>query len=57
MKKLMLSAAVAALLLVPATLAQAAPPDGWHGSLDKGLEAAKKSGKPLLLITAWTRTL
>jgi hypothetical protein len=28
-------------------------PEGWHTSLDDGLEAAKKSGKPLLVVTGW----
>ncbi len=57
MKKLTCAAALAAFLLVPALGATAAPPEGWHPTLDKGLESAKKSGKPLLLITAWQRTL
>ena len=26
---------------------------GWHKSRDDGLEAAKQSGKPLLVVTAW----
>ncbi len=25
----------------------------WHTTLDKGVESAKKSGKPLLIVTAW----
>lgn len=44
-------------LLVCFTNPAQATPDGWHASLDKGLDAAKKSGKPLLVITAWQRTL
>jgi hypothetical protein len=40
-----------------AGLALAAPswaaPEGWHESIDDGLEAAAKSGKPLLVVTAW----
>ncbi len=28
-------------------------PDGWHGSMDDGLEAAAKSGRPLLVVTGW----
>ena len=27
--------------------------DGWHGSRDDGLAAAKQSGKPVLVVTAW----
>ena len=27
--------------------------DGWHASLDDGLEAAKTSGRPLLVVTGW----
>ena len=34
-----------------------AAPTGWHGSLKEGVAAAEKSGKPLLLISAWARTL
>ena len=34
-----------------------AAPDGWHKSLKDGVEASAKSGKPILLITAWQRTL
>ncbi len=34
-----------------------AQPEGWHGSLKDGVEAAAKSNKPILLITAWKRTL
>ena len=45
-------AAVAALTLALGTSANAAP-DGWHTSLKDGLEASAKSGKPLLLVTAW----
>ena len=30
-----------------------AVPDGWHASLKDGLEAGKKSGKPLLVVTGW----
>ena len=29
-------------------------PPGWHATLDAGLGAAKKSGKPLLVVTAWS---
>lgn len=41
------------LLAWPASAA----PEGWHGSLDDGVEAATKSNKPIFLITAWKRSL
>jgi len=25
----------------------------WHGDLDEGVAAARKSGKPLLVVTGW----
>lgn len=31
-----------------------ASPEGWHRTLDDGLKAAKKSGKPVLMVTAWS---
>ena len=40
-----------------ATIAAAtlfATPEAWHATLDAGIAAAKKSGKPLLVVTAWT---
>ena len=43
---------VGALLLVPALAAQAEAP-AWMKTLDEGLAAAKKSGKPLLVVTLW----
>ena len=30
-----------------------AAPEGWHTSMEDGLEAAAKSNKPLLVVTAW----
>ncbi|MHC4939477.1 MAG: hypothetical protein ACYTHK_10945 [Planctomycetota bacterium] len=42
------------LLLLLAAPAFAAP-EGWHKSLKDGLEAAKKSGKPLFVATMWKR--
>ena len=30
-----------------------AAPEGWHASMKDGLEAAAKSGRPLLVVTAW----
>ncbi len=41
--------AVAAFVPTPATAA----PDGWHTSIDDGREASAKSGRPLLVVTAW----
>ncbi len=55
--RLIPAAACFALLFCLAPAASAAPPDGWHKNLDEGLEAAAKSGKPLLVITAWARKL
>lgn len=40
-----------------AAAASAGAPEGWHDSLEDGVEAAGKSGKPILLITAWKRKL
>jgi hypothetical protein len=44
-------------LALPALLAIAAAalaaPEGWHESMKAGLEAAKTSGKPLLVVTIW----
>ena len=39
------------LLLLVAAPAFAA--DGWHRTRDDGLDAAKQSGKPVLVVTAW----
>ena len=47
-----LVAIAAACFAASAPLAAAAP-EGWHGSLEKGLDAARRSGKPLLVVTAW----
>jgi len=46
----MRTTAVALLLL--AGVAQARP-EGWHKSMEDGLKAAKKSGKPVLVVTLW----
>lgn len=56
----MIRLTAAALLLSFAFLPVASadgPPEGWHKSMKEGLEAAKKSSKPLLVITAWSRKL
>lgn len=49
----------AAALVALGLLATPAPaaPEGWHTTLEAGVAAAEKSGKPILLITAWTRKL
>ncbi len=41
-----------ALTLIGTAVATAAP-DGWHTSMKDGVAAARKSGKPLLVITLW----
>ena len=46
-----LAGATALLLATAATAA----PDGWLTSLEDGLAAAKKSGKPVLVVTAWKK--
>jgi hypothetical protein len=51
-----LLAALLALFVLPSP-ARADVPEGWHKSLQEGVEASAKSGKPILLITAWSRTL
>ena len=43
------------LLLFLFALPVVAAPEGWHTTLGKGLEAAKKSGKPLFVATMWKR--
>jgi hypothetical protein len=49
-----LALAAIGFLAVPSV---AEPPEGWHKSLQEGQEAAARSGKPILLITGWARTL
>ena len=51
---IILSSLALGLLAAPSS---AGAPEGWHSSLKDGVEAAAKSGKPILLITAWRRTL
>ena len=46
-------AAISAVMGLGATGTTADVAEGWHKSMDDGLEAAKKSGKPLLVITLW----
>ena len=47
------AAGVLALGLVFTGATASAVPDGWHGNLKDGLEAAAKSGKPVLAVTLW----
>ncbi len=46
-------AAFAAAVALAAATAVAAP-DGWLRSLEDGLEAARASRRPVLVVTAWT---
>ena len=46
------TAAIAAFALLLAAPALAAP-DGWLTKLEDGQKAAKRSGKPILVVTAW----
>ncbi len=43
---------VVTALALTAAIAGAAP-SGWHASLDDGLRAAQRSGKPVFLVTTW----
>jgi len=43
-------ATISLLLLGAAALAA---PQGWHKTLDDGVAAARKSGKPVLVVTLW----
>ena len=51
MRWIILPAALLAVVLLLPT-AQGAP-DGWHRSIEDGITAAKKSGRPVLVVTAW----
>lgn len=31
--------------------------EGWHADRDDGLEAAEKSGRPVLVVTLWKKGL
>lgn len=47
---------IAPFLALPLLLSgPALAAEGWHKSLKDGLEASAKSGKPVLVITAWAR--
>jgi hypothetical protein len=43
---------ILAALLAP-TLAFAASWETWHQNIEAGRKAARKSGKPILVITTW----
>ena len=43
----------AVLLLALFSLPALAIPEGWHESLEDGKKAARVSGKPILVVTAW----
>ena len=53
----LLVGALVGTLVLGSGVARGDVPAGWHSSLKAGVEAAAKSGKPILLITAWKRTL
>jgi hypothetical protein len=46
-----------ALALGVLAAAALARPDGWHRTMEDGLKAAKKSGKPVLVVTIWKEKL
>jgi len=41
------------LLAVSAAPVLAGRPDGWHSKLEDAVVAAKKSGKPIFVVTLW----
>jgi hypothetical protein len=48
----LVSLALAATLALGSALAWAGE-RAWHPTLEKGVEAARKSGKPVLVVTGW----
>ena len=46
-------AATALVALLTFAVPALAAPDGWHRTLEDGQKAARRSGKPLLVVTAW----
>jgi hypothetical protein len=46
--------AITFALLVAGAAAAGPIPDGWHSSLKDGAAAAKRTGKPVLVVTAWS---
>ncbi len=47
--------ALLAVIAVTATVALAGDGPQWHRTLEKGVTAAKRSGKPILVITTWKK--
>jgi hypothetical protein len=45
--------AIGVLALLAGAAGAGPVPDGWHASLADGVAAAKRSGKPVLVVTAW----
>jgi hypothetical protein len=45
--------AAVAIVALHAPAAAPAEEPAWHASLEKGVEAAKRSGRPLFLVTIW----
>jgi len=41
-------------LTLAATAGFSGAPDGWHKTMQAGVDAARRSGKPVLVVTAWT---
>jgi len=54
MRERTLSATLAAFGAIALLASAAAAPEGWHEKLEDGLKAAKRSGRPVLVITTWT---
>ena len=52
-----LAAAAAVVCLAAPGLVATAGAGAWHASLDQALDAAKKSGRPVLVVTLWPKGL
>ena len=52
MRNTAMTAAIIGAFLVPAALLAA--PEGWHKNLEDGRKGARRSGKPILVITTWS---
>ena len=50
-------AATALILSLAFAGAAWAAPEGWHKSMQDGVAAAQKSGKPVLVVTMWKEKL
>ena len=46
---------VSAALAAGAAIAGAQELEGWHRSPDDAVKAARKSGKPILVVTCWKK--